>query len=70
MDTGEKKETKETKEENLTMPKFAKHKVDICKQKFQSYFINHLKNLPLLKSKPEHTAKFHMVLEVVLKENQ
>ena len=50
MDTGEKKETKETKEENLTMPKFAKHKVDICKQKFQSYFINHLKNLPLLKS--------------------
>ena len=42
-------EKKETKVENLTMPKFAKHKVDNCKQKFKSYFINNLQNVPQLK---------------------
>ena len=42
-------EKKETKVENLTMPKFAKHKVDNCKQKFKSYFINNLQNIPQLK---------------------
>lgn len=31
------------------MPKFAKHKVDNCKQKFKSYFINNLQNIPQLK---------------------
>ena len=37
------------KEEKLTMPKYFKHKIEICKQKFKTYFLNNLQNLPYMK---------------------
>ena len=37
------------KEEKLTMPKYYKHKIEICKQKFKTYFLNNLQNLPYMK---------------------
>ena len=39
----------EIKEEQFPKPTFGKHKVDICKQKFKSHFIDNLNNQPHLK---------------------
>ena len=38
-------------EENLTIPKYGKHKIENCKQKFKSYFLDNMQNIPLLKQK-------------------
>ena len=40
-----------TNEENLTIPKYGKHKIENCKQKFKSYFLDNMQNIPLLKQK-------------------
>ena len=39
----------EKKEEKLPMPKYFKHKIDICKQKFKTHFLNNMQDLPKLK---------------------
>ena len=38
-------------EENFTIPKYGKHKIENCKQKFKSYFLDNMQNIPLLKQK-------------------
>ena len=39
----------EIKEENLCMPKYGKHKIENCRQKFKSFFIDNMQNLSQLK---------------------
>ena len=39
----------EKKEEKLAMPKYFKHKIDICKQKFKTHFLNNMQDLTKLK---------------------
>ena len=39
----------EIKEENLYMPKYGKHKIENCRQKFKSFFIDNMQNLSQLK---------------------
>ena len=39
----------EIKEENLCMPKYGKHKIENCRQKFKSFFIDNIQNLSQLK---------------------
>ena len=50
-DKTEIKENTENKQENIEIPKYWKHKIDICKQKFKSYFLDNLQNLSSLKQK-------------------
>ena len=50
-DKTEMKEITETNTVNLEMPKYWKHKFDICKQKFKSYFLDNMNNLSLIKQK-------------------
>ena len=37
------------KDENFTIPKYGKHKIENCKQKFKSYFLDNMQNIPNLK---------------------
>ena len=39
----------EKKEEKLPMPKYFKHKIEICKQKFKTHFLNNMQDLSKLK---------------------
>ena len=39
----------EIKEVNLCMPKYGKHKIENCRQKFKSFFIDNMQNLSQLK---------------------
>ena len=39
----------EKKEEKLAMPKYFKHKIEICKQKFKTHFLNNMQDLSKLK---------------------
>ena len=38
-----------TSEENFSIPKYGKHKIENCKQKFKSYFLDNMHNISLLK---------------------